>query len=168
MASSTVITAEQYLATHLGDEYPPEFVRGELVYRSIPKWLHSRLQHLLSVRLHQAGLLCAPELHVRVADDVIRIADIAVYREAPEEEIPSSPALIIIEVVSPDDRHQELLRKLEDYRAWGAEHIWVVEPLLAKFHVYRNGNLNEVHAFELSEFGLSVNAAQLFAEATAR
>src|SRR5579885_3673200 len=51
MATSALLTAEQYLATHLSDEYPPEFVRGELVYRSMPKWLHSRLQHLLSVRL---------------------------------------------------------------------------------------------------------------------
>jgi hypothetical protein len=78
MASATLLTLEQYLAAHLSDEYPPEYVRGELVERAMPKWLHSRLQHLLAVRLHQAGLLCAPELHIRVADDVIRIADLAV------------------------------------------------------------------------------------------
>jgi Uma2 family endonuclease len=166
MASKTLLTADQYLGTHFGDR-PPEFVHGELIERSMPKWLHSRLQYLLGLRLRGVGL-CAPELHMRLAPDVIRIADIAVYRQTPSEQIPKSPPFLAIEIISPDDKHQELLSKLKQYREWGIENIWVLEPELEEFHVYSANGLVRVDQFELPEFGFSVSAAELFAEATAR
>ena len=97
MATTTLLTVEQYLATHLNDECPPEYVHGELITRSLPKWLHGRLQVLLSNCLHQGGLLVASELHIRIADDVVRIVDVAGYPRRPEAEIPRTPALVLIE-----------------------------------------------------------------------
>jgi Uma2 family endonuclease len=167
MASATLLTVEQYLAVHVSGEHPPEFVHGELVYRSMPKWLHSRLQALLCARLNAVGL-AATELHLRVADDVIRIADLAMYRDEPAEEIPSVPPLVVIEVISPDDRYEDLLDKLEDYRHWGVPNIWVVEPRLKKFHVYDAGTLAQVKQFEISALGFNVIADELFAEVTGR
>jgi Uma2 family endonuclease len=76
--------------------------------------------------------------------------------------------LLLIEIVSPDDRHQELLCKLEDYRAWAVPNIWVVEPLLNRFSIYNAGSLVEVKQFELPEFNVRIDAAELFAEATAQ
>jgi Uma2 family endonuclease len=96
------------------------------------------------------------------------IADVAAYRETPRDEIPTSPPFLVIEVISPDDRHQELLIKLKQYRAWGIEHIWVLEAELQEFHVYSEDGLVWVDSFELPEFGFKVSAAELFAEATAR
>jgi Uma2 family endonuclease len=167
MASTTLLTVEQYLATHLSDEWPPEYVRGELVERSMPKWLHGRLQSLLAMRLNQVGLLCATELHIQVADNLIRIVDVAAYRKAPEDEIPRTPALVLIEIVSPRDPDEELMRKLDEYRRWGAENIWVIEPGLRRFDIYTAG-LSQVEQFQLPEFGFSVSAESLFAEANAR
>ena len=166
MASKTLLTAEQYLETYFGDR-PPEFVHGELIERSMPKWLHSRLQYLVGLRLQGVGL-CAPELHVRLAPDVIRIADIAVYRDAPSEQIPTSPPFVVIEVISPDDKYPELLYKLKQYREWGIEHIWVVEPEMREFQIYGDNGLVRVDRFELPEFDFCVSAAELFAEATDR
>jgi Uma2 family endonuclease len=168
MASTTLLTVGQYLATHLSDEYPPEYVHGELVYRSMPKWLHARLESLLSERLNQAGLLCATELHIRVADDVIRIVDVAAYRRAPDEDVPRTPALVLVEIVSPSDPLPEVMRKLDEYAAWGAPQIWLVTPSIGKFHIYRSGGLTEVDRFELPEFNFRISAAELFAAATAR
>ncbi len=53
----------------------------------------------------------------------------------PPEQIPSSPPLVVIEITSPDDRHQDLLEKLEEYRTWGVAHVWVVEPELKSLRV---------------------------------
>jgi Uma2 family endonuclease len=167
MSSKTLLTAEQYLETSFG-ERPPEFVHGELIARSMPKWLHSRLQHLLAVRLHGSGLLCAPELHMRLAPDVIRIADIAVYRDAPSDQIPTSPPFVVIEVISPDDKYPELLYKLKQYQEWGIEHIWVVEPEMREFQIYGDNGLMRTDRFELAEFDFRVSAAEVFAEATGR
>ena len=134
------------------------------MYRSMPKWLHARLQSLLSERLNQAGLLCATELPIRVADEVIRIVDLAAYRRAPEDEIPT-PALVVIEIVSPSDPLPEVMRKLDEYEAWGVAQIWLVTPSISKFHVYRNGGLTEVDRFELPEYNFRISAAELFAAA---
>jgi Uma2 family endonuclease len=162
MATSALITAEQYLATHFG-EREPEFVHGELVSRPMPTWIHGRLQHLLSVRLHGVGF-CATEVRMRLRDDLFRIPDLAVFvGSPPAEQVPTSPPFIVVEITSPDDRHQDLLQKLEEYRAWGVAHIWVVEPELKKLLRYHAGGLVQVDQFELPEFGFRVTAAELFA-----
>ena len=79
--------------------------------------------------------------------------------------MPASPPLLVVEIVSPDDRHEELLRKLDQYREWGVEHIRVVQPELRKLHVYDARGLTEVSQFELAEAGVRIAAEQLFAEA---
>jgi Uma2 family endonuclease len=164
MAAGALLSAEQYLATHFG-EREPEFVRGELVNRPMPTWLHGRIQHLLSVRLHGVGF-CGTEVRMRLAADLFRIPDLAVFvGSPPAEQVPSSPPLVVVEITSPDDRHQELLEKLEEYRAWGVQHIWVVEPELKILHVYGPGGLVSVSEFELREFAFRVTAVELFAEA---
>jgi Uma2 family endonuclease len=163
MATSALPTAAQYLATHYGDR-EPEFVHGTLVYRPMPTWLHGRLQHLLSVRLHSVGF-CGTEVRMRLAGDLYRIPDLAIFKAPPEEQVPASPPLVVVEITSPDDRHQELLQKLEEYRAWGVEHVWVVQPELKKLHVYQAGGLEQVSQYQLPNFAFSVTAAELFAEA---
>jgi Uma2 family endonuclease len=157
MATRTLITPQQYLGMHFG-EREPEFVDGELV---------ERLHFLLGMRLNEAGV-CLIAVRVRVSDRVMRIPDLAVYREFPVEAIPTAPPRIIVEIASPDDRHEELLRKLGEYRAWGVEHIWVVEPEVRQFHVYSDKGLAAVDHFAFPESGLVISAGELFAEANAR
>jgi len=74
---------------------------------------------------------------------------------------------VVIEITSPDDRHVEVLRKLEDYRIWGVTHVWTIQPELKRFHVYESGSLREVSQFELPDSNVQVVADELFAEATA-
>ncbi len=158
MAAKTLITAEQYLATPF--EYEPEFVRGEMVERPLPNKTHSRIQQLLAVLLHRIGF-CYPELRVRVAQDAYRIPDISLFEEEPEGEVPASPPLVVVEIVSPDDRHLELMQKLQEYRAWGVAHIWVVEPELKALHVF-DGGLIEKQRLELPKLGFSIAPTDLF------
>jgi len=163
MAAGALISAEQYLATHFG-EREPEFVHGELIERPMPTWLHGRLQYLLAVRLSGIGF-GGSEVRMRLADDIYRIPDLAWFKGSPpEEQVPTSPPFLVIEITSPDERHQNLLQKLEEYRGWGVQHIWVVEPELKRFYIY-DGGLKPVDRFALAESGLQVIAEDLFAEA---
>ena len=101
---------------------------------------------------------------MRLAADVFRIPDVAVFvGSPPAEQVPSSPPLVVIEITSPDDRHQELLEKLEEYRAWGVAHIWVVEPELKTLYVYAAGSLSKVSEFELRYLDFRVSGQELFA-----
>ena len=166
MAAGALLSAEQYLATYFG-ERAPEFVHGELIERPMPTWIHGRLQHLLSVRLHGAGFV-GTEVRMRLAGDLFRIPDLAMFIGSPPAgQVPASPPFLVVEITSPDERHQNLLQKLEEYRAWGVQHIWVVEPELKGLYVY-TGGLNPVDRFELPELGFQVTAGELFAEANAR
>lgn len=163
MASTTLLTLEQYLNTPF--EYEPEFSGGELIERSMPTPMHALLTVLLAARLQEAGW-CLAAARVRLSTSVIRIPDLCVYHEFPKEKLPTSPPFVAVEIVSPDDRHEDLLTKLEQYRAWGIENVWVVEPELRKFHVYDSRGLTEVAAFELPN--LRIDAAELFARASVR
>jgi Uma2 family endonuclease len=158
MASKTLITAEQYLAMHF--EREPEFVRGELVERGLPKNPHSRTQQRLAVLLDRAGY-CRPELRMKLAENLFRIPDIAVFGSEPPD-IPDQPPFLVVEVNSPDDRIGEVIEKLEEYRVWGVDHIWFVEPDLKKLFVYSNG-LIEASQLHVPEFNLSITPEQLFA-----
>ena len=106
---------------------------------------------------------------MRLSGDLFRIPDLAVFAAAPPlEQAPSSPPLIVVEIASPDDHLQDFLQKLEEYRAWGVRHVWVVEPELKKFYVYTATGLTQVSQFDLPQFGFLVIAAELFTEADAR
>jgi Uma2 family endonuclease len=47
----------------------------------------------------------------------------------------------VIEIVSRDDRHTELLQKLDEYHRWGVAHVWVVDPWLERLSVYDGSDL---------------------------
>jgi Uma2 family endonuclease len=159
MASKVLITPEQYLATHF--EREPEFVHGELVEKSLPKKKHARTQLRLCMLLGSVGYGCT-ELRVKLAHDLYRIPDFALYESEPEGELPDTPPLLIIEIASPDDRPRDVKQKLEEYRAWGVTHVWFVEPELKKLYIYDRGLIN-VAQLVLPQFNLTIAPADLFA-----
>lgn len=160
MATKALITSEQYLATHF--EREPELVHGDLTERSLPTRSHGRTQQRLAVLLDSAGYCCT-EVRMRLTEDLYRIPDVAVFVGAgPTEEVPTTAPLLVVEVSSPDDRFHDLLQKFEEYRVWGVQHIWLVEPELKRCHIYDKGSLTEVTRLELPQFKFSVEASELF------
>ena len=167
MASATqpVVSLSDYLTTSF--EWPaPEFVDGELVERREPRLPHSiaqgRCLRVLARAPESAQLIAGPELRLRSSVSRIRVADVAVFKGArPTEQIPSTPPFIVIEVVSRDDRYVDILTKLEEYRAWGVQHVWLVDPWFRKLNVYKHG-LEEVERLQAPECEISIFPADLF------
>ena len=82
------------------------------------------------------------ELRVRIEPRLFRVIDFVVYRDArPEGRYGTSPAYVAIEIVSPDDRHSELTERLGDYRRWGVQHVWLVDPQLKRLYEYTEAGL---------------------------
>jgi Uma2 family endonuclease len=158
MATKTLITAEQYLSTPF--EYEPELVRGEIVERPLPNKTHSKIQGRLYALLIGLGF-CYPALRMRVAQNSFRIPDIAFFDREPDEEVPDSPPLLIVEIVSPDHRYRDLMQKLRDYAGWGVSNIWVVDPEFKTLCVYDGGLIERPH-LELPTLGFSISATDLF------
>ena len=164
MDVKTLISEEEYLRTGFEDR-TPEYIDGELVERSVPNKSHSSAQVELAFvfRTLQQRLPLFPlsELRVPVAPRKYRIADLVVYTQEPAAELPQELPLVVIEIVSPDDRYELLMTRLEEFRTWGVPHVWLVDPGMRRLSVYREGGLTAVEAFELPEFGVRIGAGEI-------
>jgi Uma2 family endonuclease len=161
MATFAPLTVEQYLNTHY-EGVEPEYVRGETIERSMPTVIHGWLQSVLVIRLMTAGFPLIA-VRMRLTSDIIRIPDVSLYTALPTQPVPTQPPLAVVEIVSPDDRHTELLRKLSEYHEWGVQHIWVVEPDLRQMHVYDGFSLVSVNEFSLADSPFRITLDELFA-----
>ncbi len=166
-AAATTVSLADYLRMSF-DGPDAEYVDGEIVERPMPKYPHAEVQQSLAETFgplrRTKGIGAGPEIRVQISPRVIRVPDYCVFRSRPEEDAPSTPALLVVEVISPSESYSALIRKLEDYLAWGAEHIWVIDPELKRLSVYRNRDLIHVEQLELSELGVTLTLEDLFDE----
>jgi Uma2 family endonuclease len=132
-----------------GNRY--ELVRGELVCMAAIGGQHgiiaSRLDHRLRhfVEAHQLGEVCAAETGFRLArnPDTVRAPDVSfIARErlpaggVPEGYWPFAPDLAV-EVISPSDRFDDVLTKVQEYLKAGARLVWVFHPRTRTVMIYR-------------------------------
>lgn len=167
MATKAEITAEQY--QHMTFEYDAEYVHGEIVERSLPDNVHSLIQFLILMEIGRLirthPLFPRPELRLRLEPTVFRIPDISVFGgQPPHESVPSTPPLLVIEILSKDDRHYNLMEKLEEYRVWGVSNIWVVDPLLKRLSFYTESGLQHASSLRLPDYPLELTPAALFSD----
>ena len=70
----------------------------------------------------------------------------------------------MIEILSKDDRHTDLMQKLEEYRTWGVPNIWIVDPATKRFSVYTELGLQNVSSFTLAGYPFQLTQPELFAD----
>lgn len=167
MATKAQITPEQYL--HMTFEYDAEFVHGEIVHRSMPDRLHSTIQFRILMEIgrliHLYPLFPYPELRLRLEPQVYRIPDVSVFAGVkPQESVPSTPPLLVIEILSKDDRHINLMEKLDEYRVWGVPNIWVIDPSSRRFSRYTASGLENVPSLTLADYPLQLTPDALFSD----
>jgi len=116
MLARTQIGVEEYLALVFDDRPEPDYVHGEVVERALPTPIHGQIQALLAalfvILSRRVRLVAITELRVRIEPQLFRVVDLAVYLDAhPEGRYGSTPAYIAIEIVSPDDRYNDLTER---------------------------------------------------------
>src|SRR6476646_2268522 len=169
MASKTMVPVEEYLRMSF-DGPEPEYLDGEIIERHLGSIPHFKAQKRLLAffgSLEQSwSLFGYPEVTLRISPSRYRIADVAVFAgDVPAgKKYPTDPPEIVIEIVSEDDRHVEILQKLAEYLAWGVKYVWLVDPWTRKFFVYDASGLHEVTAFELPECNAKISVSELFAD----
>ncbi|MDX2181890.1 MAG: Uma2 family endonuclease [Bryobacteraceae bacterium] len=162
MSAATLISPEEYLATKY--EWEPEYVHGELVERPMPTYVHSAIGYRIEGKFETAGLAHGHDVRCKLEPGVFRLPDVAAWTKRPTttpvEEVP----LVVVEILSPDDRYADLLDKLREYQNWGVPHIWVVDPMHKLLQVFRGRSLTEADALSIPEHNLSLTAAEIFPE----
>jgi Uma2 family endonuclease len=164
VATKAQIRAEDYL--RMSFEHDAEFVRGEIVERYGTDWTHSTVQFNVLMQfgnMIQSGpLYPLPELRMKLADDVYRVTDVCVYVGRPQQLIPETPPLAVIEIICEDDRYVDVVQKVDEYRAWGVPNIWLIDPMVKRLEVCTEWGIRYVPSFSLPDYFSQLTPAELF------
>ena len=149
MAAATPMTADELLHLNLPDKRT-ELVRGVLVVREPAGYRHGEVAMNLAtavhtfVRAHRLGSVLAAETGFKLFSnpDTVRAPDVAFIRadrvpSPPPRGFPAMAPDLAVEVLSPDDRPGEVLKKVADWMNAGVLLVWVVDPVRHVARVYR-------------------------------
>ncbi|MGI4853821.1 MAG: Uma2 family endonuclease [Janthinobacterium lividum] len=131
MATAVRIPISEYLHT----VYRPDrdYVDGEIEERNLGEQTHGLVQKaialIFSMNRKDWGLRSVTELRLQVSSTRYRIPDVCVIPASePIVPVPSKPPVACIEVLSPQDRLQHMVTRVQDYRTMGVVHIWIIDP----------------------------------------
>jgi len=167
MATTTAapVSVEEYL----NSSYEPdvEYIDGQLEERNVGEIEHSDV----IVAIIKSFASQEKDWQIRVRTDVrtqvgptrYRVPNIVVSRRSSQDKrIVREAPLIIIEVLSPEDRISRYHQRIADYRAMGVQAIWVVDPETRRGWDCSTGNWIETAKFQLAP--MSLDLAAVFAE----
>ncbi len=162
-------TVREYLATSWSPDR--EYVEGRIEERNLGEKEHSLIQRYLTFlfMLNRAewGVEVFPELRTQVAARNFRVPDILVVRQGESfQRYLTRPPLIAVEILSPEDSLRKIQEKAAQYRHFGIENIWIIDPEPRLAYRYTVTGLEEVHEAELSvaQTPIRVVLNELFAE----
>jgi Uma2 family endonuclease len=149
MSSSATLTAEELLRLRIPGKCT-ELVRGVLAVREPAGFRHGEVaarlaRHIMAhVDARDAGSVVAAETGFKLASDpdTVRAPDIAFVSS---EQLPDPPPtgyaeiapVLVVEVLSPDDRPGAVLAKVADWLTAGSRLVWVIDPEQRQARVYR-------------------------------
>lgn len=151
IAPSKPMTAADLLEMAGGDQF--ELVDGQLVETNMSlesNWIATRIAQLIGNHLDRTplGMVFGDGATYQCFPDdleMVRKPDVSFIRSGrlPPGQFEHGHCRIApdlaVEVVSPNDLHTDLTRKLEDYFSAGVPLVWVVEPELRLVTVYEQG-----------------------------
>jgi Uma2 family endonuclease len=140
------VPVEKYLSTSYPDG-DREYLDGVVVERNVGTPDHSALQKILIV--HLAGfekplqIAVRPECRTRIEESRYRVPDVLVMRRPfrQSERVVLDPPLLIVEIVSPDDRMRETMQRFREYERLGVRYIVQMDPEDRTTFVFVNGDL---------------------------
>ena len=161
------VSVEEYLSMEF--EHDCEYVDGVIEERDLGEFEHAYVQGILITLFNnnqtEWGVYPLPEQRVQTQKTHFRVPDITILRESAEPEaILTHPPLLVIEVQSPDVPMRRTTLKSAEYRAFGIEHVWVIDPYARVCYRATDAGLELVRSGELTIPGspIRVVAGELF------
>lgn len=149
LSETNLITGENLLA--MGDIGPCELIDGRIVAMTPTGAKHAMVEMNLTryignfVANGKLGWVMCGEvgIYTRRSPDRIRAADIAFISkerllEGPPRGFLEVAPELVVEIISPGDRWQDVRQKLEEYFSIGVQWVWIVEPEQRVVLVYRS------------------------------
>ncbi len=153
MATKTLLTVKDYAALGEPDGVRYELSNGELIVTPSASHFHNRILLRMTARL-QAYLETnkfgevTSETDMHLVGEVVRRPDVAFIRAGRLEDVdpdqvplPVAPDLVM-EVVSRNDRADDLMLKVSQYLEAGAQAVWLLYPKSRLAYRYAHGKLD--------------------------
>lgn len=117
-----------------------EWVDGEVVVNSPAAYPHQRASVRLTTLLDAAlpELKVVPEIGVQLPNNRVRVPDISVLRQPPEDFLVTEPPVLVVEILSPSTRGEDTVRKSGEYAIAGIGQYWILDPELRALDIYAN------------------------------
>jgi Uma2 family endonuclease len=165
MASTLQVAIGEYLkATYRPDR---EYIDGEIRERRVGKWEHARLQALLAIWFggHEEawGVQVATEWRIRVSQTRIRIPDLVAVGREPQAAVLTSPPVLVVEILSPDDSYADLQDRCRDYRLMGVPTVWIIDPTTRSARMCSGDTWTETRRLTAPGTDIYVDVDELFA-----
>ena len=167
--SEELWTVREYLRTSWSPDR--EFVDGRIEERNLGEKEHSLIQRYLTflfmLKRAEWGVEVFPELRTQTRTTRFRVPDVLVMRAVDKfERYVTQPPLIAIEILSPEDRLSAMQAKAAEYRQFGVENIWIIDPEPRIAYRYSGSALEEVHTGELivPDSPIRLVLSEMFAE----
>jgi len=134
------MTVQEYLATSFEDA-DCEFIDGLIEETTVGEIDHAHVQGSIlfwfAERRKQFGIHPLLGVRTRVSPTRFRVPDITIVRGGkPVGRIITEPPLLVIEILSTDDRASRMEAKIDDYLNFGVQYVWVIDPQTGQGHIY--------------------------------
>ncbi|MGD0913895.1 MAG: Uma2 family endonuclease [Terracidiphilus sp.] len=167
--SEELWTVREYLSTTWSPDR--EYVDGRIEERNLGEKEHSLIQRYLTflfmLKRTEWAVEVFPELRTQIAARNFRVPDVLVIRAGePFDRYLKHPPMIAIEILSPEDRLTAFQEKAAQYRVFGIENIWIVDPERRIAYRYTGSALEEERSGELAVTGTPIRVvlSEMFAE----
>jgi Uma2 family endonuclease len=151
-----LVSVDEYLNTSYPDG-DREYLDGQIVERHMGTPGHSALQKIIIVHLaafeHAFQIAVRPECRTRVQETRYRVPDVLVmtrpFRQ--NDRVVLDAPLMIVEILSPDDRMKDTLQRFREYEALGVRYIVQMDPEDRTTFLFVNGDLTrrDLTSFEV-------------------
>lgn len=137
--TSRLISIDEYLKTM----YRPdrEYVDGVLEKRNLGEVDHgivqTRFAHFFMGLFKQTGLHPITDVRMKLREGKYRIPDLVLTRGRPRERVLTTPPLLCVEILSPEDRISRVNARIQDFLEFGVPVVWLIDPVERRLWIYR-------------------------------
>jgi Uma2 family endonuclease len=169
MSTAALIPVSEYLHT----TYRPDrdYIDGELKERNVGEQPHGNLQIILGAIFRNNrlvwGVRALGDTRLQITPNRYRIPDLMVLRNTdPKDGIVRFVPLLCVEIMSKDDRLNEIRERVADYVGVGTKDIWVVDPLKRVAYEETPDGLKQPvdGVLRIAGTDIAISLAEVFAE----
>ncbi|MBV8709970.1 MAG: Uma2 family endonuclease [Acidobacteriaceae bacterium] len=121
------LTLEEFDRLYSDEKPYYEYWDGQAIQKPMPTLLHSLLQLVLLNLLSEIGLISGGEVRLKLSQTKQPLPDVIAGSRL-QHPYPTKPFAVAIEILSPDDRMQRVLRKCRFLSEHGIPYVYVFDP----------------------------------------